>query len=120
MIVNVLEQSVFYTGSSKTDFNFLSRFPEHYIGFRLKARLFALTGREATAAMDQVLFIEEVDIGFDTTLLLRSRLKKWKESLISYLSGLAKCISSTEYIQLFEKLYKKISFPTSIIRIYET
>lgn len=77
LLVNVLAQSVFDTGLSKTDFNFLSRLPEHYIGFRLKqAVFFVLTGREATAAMDQVLFIEEVDVRFDTPLFLRSRLKK--------------------------------------------
>lgn len=116
LIVNVLEQSVFYTGSSKTDFNFLSRFPEHYIGFRLKPGAFsALTGREATAAMDQVLFIEEVDVGFDTTHLFALTIEEMKESLISYLSGLAKCISSTEYIQLFEKLYiKKLASPQAL------
>lgn len=116
LIVNVLEESVFYTGSSKTDFNFITRFPEHYIGFRLKpGAFFALTGREATEAMDQVLFIEEVATDFDTTHFFTLTIEEMKETLIGYLTDLAKLNSSTEYIQLFEELYiKKLPSPQAL------
>lgn len=116
LIVNVLEQSIFYTGSSKTDFNFITRFPEHYIGFRLKpGAFFALTGREATEAMDQVLFIEEVATDFDTTHFFTLTIEEMKETLIGYLTDLAKLNSSTEYIRLFEELYiKKLPFPQAL------
>ncbi|MBO0461174.1 helix-turn-helix transcriptional regulator [Enterococcus sp. DIV1298c] len=108
LIVNVLEKSVFYTGSSKTDFNFISNFPEHYIGFRLKpGAFFALTGREATEAMDKVLPLEEVALDFDTTQFFTLTIEEMKETLIGHLSGLAELIINNEYIKLFEDLYVK-------------
>lgn len=65
--------------------------------------------------MDQVLFIEEVATDFDTTHFFTLTIEEMKETLIGYLTDLAKLNSSTEYIQLFEKLYiKKLPSPQAL------
>jgi len=108
LVVNVLDKSVFYSGMSKTNFNFISTFPEHYFGFRLKPGAFlALTGMQATVAMDRPTPLEEIDSHFDKDRFFELEVQEMKQFLISYLMRLAKNVRKSDFIQLFEHLYIK-------------
>lgn len=113
LIVNVLDKSIFYCGMSKTDFNFVSAFPEHYFGFRLKpGAFFALTNLQATFAMDRPLLLEKVDIQFNRDSFFEMTVPEMKKFLINYLAKLAKNIRKSDYIQLFDYMYTH-NFPTT-------
>jgi len=121
LIVNVLDKSIFYCGMSKTDFNFISTFPEHYFGFRLKpGAFFALTGIEATIAMDKPVFLENVDIHFDSDSFFEMTIPEMKQFLINYLVQLAKNVRKFDYIQLFEHLYTQNFSTTQLLYDYMT
>jgi len=108
LVVNVLDKSIFYSGMSKTNFNFISTFPEHYFGFRLKPGAFlALTGTQATIAMDRPTPLEEIDPYFDKDSFFEMEISQMKQFLINYLAQLAKNVRKSDYIQLFEHLYTK-------------
>jgi len=119
LIVNVRSKSIYYCGMSKTDFNFISRFPEHYFGFRLKpGAFFALTGIHATEAMDTILPLEKIDLNFDKIEFFELEIPEMKEFLIDYLTRLAKNVRKADYIQLFEYLYTQKFQTTEILYDY--
>ena len=113
LIVNVLDKSIFYSGISmltdeQTNFNFITTFPEHYFGFRLKPGAFlALTGMQATVAMDRPTPLEEIDPHFDKARFFEMEISQMKQFTIDYLAQLAKNVRKSDYIQLFEHLYLK-------------
>ena len=108
LVVNVLDKSIFYSGMSETNFNFISIFPEHYFGFRLKPGAFwALTGSCATVAMDRPMPLEEIDPHFGKDGFFKMKVPQMKQFLISYLVNLVKNIRKSDYIQLFDHLHKK-------------
>ena len=113
LIVNVVDQTIYFTGLSRTNFHFTSTFPEHFFGFRLRpGAFFALTGIEAAKAMDNPIPFSEVHPSFDFTGFWTFKPTEMKQVLTHYLANLAKSIRSTDYIQLFEVMNKK-NFPTT-------
>jgi len=106
VVVNVLDESIFYSGMSKTNFNFISTFPEHFFGFRLKPGAFlALTGFCATVAMDNPISLEDIDPNFDKESFFEMEVAQMKQFIISYLANLMENVRKSDYIQLFEYLY---------------
>jgi len=119
LIVNVIDKAIYYCGLSKTKFNFNSMFPEHYFGFRLKPGAFyALTGAHATAAMDDILPLEDVDSQFDKDSFFEMETPEMKRILINYLTHLAKNVRKSDYMQLFEHLYTKKFSTTELLYDY--
>ena len=115
LIVNVIDQTIFFSGLSRTNFHFTSTFPEHFFGFRLRpGAFFALTGIEAAKAMNQPIPFSDINPRFDFTAFWTFETIKMKQILINYLYNLAKNIRKSDYIQLFEALYQK-KFPTTEI-----
>ena len=113
LVVDVLDKAIFYSGMSKTNFNFISTFPEHYFGFRLRPGAFtALTGNDATVAMDNPVALDEIDTHFDTVKFFAMPPCEMKQFIINYLLQLAKNVRKSDYIQLFEYLNAK-KFPTT-------
>jgi len=119
LVVNVLDKSIFYSGMSKTNFNFISMFPEHYFGFRLKpGAFFALTGLEATVAMDNILPLGEVDLHFNEDKFFEMEIPEMQQFLINYLLRLARNVRKSNYIQLFEHLYTQRFSTTELLYDY--
>lgn len=107
LIVDITNRSIFYCGMSKTEFNYRPKYPEKYIGFRFKPGAFvALTGLDASAAMDDYLPLQQVDKDFNKQSFFNLDYEEMKKFIIHYLLKKKMKIKNYEYIYLFDYLYE--------------
>jgi AraC-like DNA-binding protein len=108
LIVSIFDKQIIYSGMSKTNFNIPSNVPDYTIGFRFKPGVFhALTGLEATVAIDNFLAIEKVDPFFDRESFFELDAEEMKLFLIDYFLKLTRKAKREDFIKLFDEIYIK-------------
>ena len=108
LVVDKTNKYIGYAGLSKTDFNMEVIMPDRHIGFRFKPGAFyALTGLEATVAINTFLSIEMVDANFDKLSFFKLSDEAMKKFLIDYFIRLSEKAKSMSYIHLFEEISAK-------------
>jgi len=102
--VSINEQTIVWGGFSQTYFNMELPVAQKYLAFDFKPGAFtAMTGLDASAVMDVMTPINEIDPDFDTSVFFQLEYEQMKEFLIEYFVHLARNIKRT-YIDLFDNI----------------
>lgn len=108
LVVDKTNHDIGYAGLSKTDFNMEVTMPDRHLAFRFKPGAFyALTGLDATVAINTFLSIEMVDADFDKSSFFKLNDEAMKKFLIEYFIRLSEKARSMSYIRLFEEISAK-------------
>lgn len=105
LILSVTDHTVGFSGMSNTNFNFVDRSEDIYVGFRMKPGAFhALFGLPAYRAMDQYLNIQDVDPNFKINY--DQSLESLQDQMIQYLIQYIKNKKTTPLMALFDEMWK--------------
>lgn len=104
LLVDFKEQTIGFTGHSKTYFDNISRNSESYLGATFKPGAFEqLTGKPASASMDSFVPLEEIDFSFDMPKFFMSSFENQKAIFLDLLESLVEGKVANDFVKTFDR-----------------